>query len=818
MNPYPGLRPFRTGEAAQYFGRESLVGRFATRVRVAPLTVFFARSGVGKSSFLTCRLIPELRKTSEVAYVNEWGVDEAWDVIERNRIAMTGAAVARRHAVVTASATWTPEDDEHPLPEKPVLILDQFEDVFKASFNRRNLWEPLGKIVNVADAPIHVVVSMREEWLGAWAESAEYLPDGFRSAIRLTSLTPAELARAIEEPSAIRGGVEVDPGFASRLIEDLSTPSDFDLSEKYVAAGLVQLVCRALWDEAIADQRNVIDWALYKRLGGVERIRREFVWRGLESSRRSTSFTAADRVFWTGIANHLTIAEDVKSLVTPSSIAESLKIDDLGFSAPVALGTLSSADRRFLRVPPSERRTGPSNALKAKIQSVLDKGVSAGFLKTPQLTRDGSRLYELVHDSLGPIFRQFGREFDQHLKLRFAKVAGGLFLALTFLMALSVIAATYLSLISDYAPQAIPGLSPTLMQRIEDNLPYVVILCVALFVAVVLGLIGWTAYRSLSPFVARPIMRLLAQRMAPTIDQRRRSIARVAAFYGALVCLIIVASVVGLLKAPQVQDSLLSALMRRQHATWTFTGPTARFGSDISGNGLNCVFQAVPAAGQVGGERVAQFAPETYCLAQNVTTKLLGFAAVVWIRPRTNTSGDVLTLADDAPPVNASTRGHGPLPGARDRRGLSAGYNISRRSAGGSAKKMEFQLSLARGVPVLTAYESKVTVLSARGPLPAGRWSSVAVARSFVDDELRLYVNGHLVKLVNTGAENSLRGRWNVAFGNASAAKVATNALRGLGFSGNLEAATLYTHGLDEGRLLTILACKHPVQCSFPEM
>ena len=208
---------------------------------------------------------------------------------------MASAVTARKTAVLTASAEWTPENDAHPPPEKPVLILDQFEDVFKASFNRRDLWEPLGKIVNVADAQIHVVVSMREEWLGAWAESIEYLPDNLRSAIRLSPLTSTELARAIVQPALSEGTVTVDPGFAALLIADLGTPNEFDLDESYVAAGLVQLVCQRLWDEAASDERHMIDWALYKKLGGIERI-------GGSSSGKGFSRRAARRTLRRSIA------------------------------------------------------------------------------------------------------------------------------------------------------------------------------------------------------------------------------------------------------------------------------------------------------------------------------------------------------------------------------------------------------------------------------------------------------------------------------------------------------------------------------------
>jgi len=38
--------------------------------------------------------------------------------------------------------------------ERPVLILDQFEDLFKLPSNRDDLWDTLAGLVNVHDAPV----------------------------------------------------------------------------------------------------------------------------------------------------------------------------------------------------------------------------------------------------------------------------------------------------------------------------------------------------------------------------------------------------------------------------------------------------------------------------------------------------------------------------------------------------------------------------------------------------------------------------------------------------------------------------------------
>src|SRR5450631_1505478 len=110
MNPYPGLRPFRQNEADLFMGREVVQGSVTTRVRISPLTLLVARSGVGKSSFLTCRLIPKLQENSAIRYVNEWG--------------SAAPEVLINHAIETI------ENERNGHREKPLLILDQFEDVF----------------------------------------------------------------------------------------------------------------------------------------------------------------------------------------------------------------------------------------------------------------------------------------------------------------------------------------------------------------------------------------------------------------------------------------------------------------------------------------------------------------------------------------------------------------------------------------------------------------------------------------------------------------------------------------------------------------
>src|SRR5215204_6264648 len=87
------------------------------------------------------------------------------------------------------------------------LVLDQFEDVFKQDLDRRPLWDSLSETVNSGQIDTRIIVTMREEWLGAWEEIEQYIPGAYGSMVRLAPLSGKELRRAIVRPVEIEGHV-----------------------------------------------------------------------------------------------------------------------------------------------------------------------------------------------------------------------------------------------------------------------------------------------------------------------------------------------------------------------------------------------------------------------------------------------------------------------------------------------------------------------------------------------------------------------------------------------------------------------------------
>lgn len=333
-------------------------------------------------------------------YLNEWGGDSPAGVVNsmlRNLV----------------------NDAHDAYEEKPLLVLDQFEDVFKLESTRDELWECLADWVNVSEPTAHVLISMREEWLGAWGEAADYLPSNFGTMIRLAPLTPNELHRAVTRPAMIEGTIRVDDELANRILHDLKKPNAFGLGMDYVEPGLLQLVCRRLWNEAVERGLPSVNMEIYTELGGADQIAKDFVWRELRhAGKRGAYLSALDRVLWVGVARQLSLTQGVKAIVSPASIAHKLRLDDLGVAGPAALDwELTRKERRYLAAPP-EKRGVPPQALLNWISRVLNLSVAVGFLKRQRGSSVNERLYELSHDSLSPFIQQFSIEFEQWINIR----------------------------------------------------------------------------------------------------------------------------------------------------------------------------------------------------------------------------------------------------------------------------------------------------------------------------------------------------------------------------------------------------------------
>jgi hypothetical protein len=289
--PYPGLRPFEAHEWSIFFGRERMVDDVIDRLARDRLVVVHGASGSGKSSLIRAGVLPKLARqhlrhgapwltcamrpsggplwnlATEFAKLEDRGDD-------LDRIQAIHGLFSRRDATL-ASVVGASEA----LSGKSVCVLvDQFEEIFRyekeTSREEAELFVDLisrvaAELVGAPsqDAPeVHVVVTMRSEFLG---ECARF--DGLAETINRTQyLVPRmddeSLLRAVRRPAQMYDGF-IDDALAARLIASVRGRED--------ELPLLQHGLMLMWDEGTrgrTGERIVLDGAIVEKAGGLAEL------------------------------------------------------------------------------------------------------------------------------------------------------------------------------------------------------------------------------------------------------------------------------------------------------------------------------------------------------------------------------------------------------------------------------------------------------------------------------------------------------------------------------------------------------------------
>jgi hypothetical protein len=270
--PYIGLKPYSEKERLLFFGRDADATRLVDKIFSSPLTLFYGPSGVGKSSLLLARVAPDLRdpKIGDAVVVtfDEWGEQDVETAIKR-KISReigpgTGGIDAKEPLAIWAGLA-------NRVQRKPlVLILDQFEQFLLARTGRPDpLRSELAALV-YADLDVHVVLSLREEFLAGLEVFAREIVSIYDSKFRLEHLSDEGTKEAIERP-AREFGVSVEQPLLDTLVADLKKQDEAALTAGATAPGVelpfLQIVCKELWDSPERGETDSLSLDLYTRLG-----------------------------------------------------------------------------------------------------------------------------------------------------------------------------------------------------------------------------------------------------------------------------------------------------------------------------------------------------------------------------------------------------------------------------------------------------------------------------------------------------------------------------------------------------------------------
>jgi len=299
QNPWPGLAAYDEASRDFFNGRDEEADELLRLIRLAPLTVLYGKSGLGKSSLLQAGLFPLLRAAHYLP------VNVRIDCSEAADSALERVAQRLMEELLRTKAEFTPRGDENlwdylhrkdleiwttdNFPLTPVLIFDQFEELFSRSIENskriERILDGLGDLIEnripvelCSDAAkpkrsrldllsqrYRIVLSFREDFLPQVRNWEKKVPSLLRNYLRLEPM-PRERAIAAVE----RSGAEVlDKGVAAVIVDFVGKveagADSNDATNPVIEPVLLSLCCYQLNRQRDGKR---IDRALVDRAGG----------------------------------------------------------------------------------------------------------------------------------------------------------------------------------------------------------------------------------------------------------------------------------------------------------------------------------------------------------------------------------------------------------------------------------------------------------------------------------------------------------------------------------------------------------------------
>lgn len=282
---YVGTRPFSDSadDRARFKGRTEEGEQLYLRVLSVPLVVLFGKSGFGKTSLLQAWLFPRLRQKPFLPVMVRLNVKDdpltlavarsIRQAVKAEGLELTEGRTDGLWELLSTTTVW--RDD---LLLTPVLVFDPFEEVFtlRDPKFRADLAREVGALASgIAPGRLHagrsrvpepfaarphvkIVISLREDYLGALQEFSTAIPNLFHERLRLEPLTEEAAREAITEPAQLTVKAGEEPYWAPRFDFE-TTALDSMIAYLKGTSGVIepfqlQLLCRHA--EAIAHEKG----------------------------------------------------------------------------------------------------------------------------------------------------------------------------------------------------------------------------------------------------------------------------------------------------------------------------------------------------------------------------------------------------------------------------------------------------------------------------------------------------------------------------------------------------------------------------------
>ncbi len=268
---YRGAQPFGDDELSQrtFFGRDEETVALTNQVLANRLVVVYAKSGVGKSSILNAGIVPRLREAGYhplLARVNDIQKGPIYSL--RDGVRSQAGRQGVEYVDGDASSLWsffkTIEFWRSDVLLTPVVIIDQFEELFTLHNEaaRDAFLGEMGHVIRgvptasaaetLSDTPpaLHVVLSLREDYLGVLEDASDRIPQIMDHRFRLAPLSRRNAALAMGGPATVRDArlttapFTLDPAFADGVLDYLSQRATGLTAGRYLEPFHLQLICQ----------------------------------------------------------------------------------------------------------------------------------------------------------------------------------------------------------------------------------------------------------------------------------------------------------------------------------------------------------------------------------------------------------------------------------------------------------------------------------------------------------------------------------------------------------------------------------------------
>ncbi|MFA7763343.1 helix-turn-helix domain-containing protein [Streptomyces sp. NRRL S-448] len=300
--PYRGLPAFTAREARWFFGRDrataELIERVFERIGDGPL-MLLAPSGAGKSSLLNAGLVPALRgggfpmpgsdtwpvlRFTPTAHPLEELLDCAAKALGGDLGITVGEVRDRPHALLEAvrrRSVGPPASgpDRTPPPPRPVLLVDQFEELFTLCSDQDERRAFVRVLCALAAArpepdaleaedvdPAVVVLGVRADFSGDCLDLPELATVFTRGLFILPPMSLAELRESITRPADL-AGLSLEPGLFPLLMRDAGLRDD---QPDRTPSGVLPLVSHALLATWRQREGATLTVDGYERTGGIQ--------------------------------------------------------------------------------------------------------------------------------------------------------------------------------------------------------------------------------------------------------------------------------------------------------------------------------------------------------------------------------------------------------------------------------------------------------------------------------------------------------------------------------------------------------------------